>query len=225
MLKQVVVTAWLILVGFFLVVTVDRIGSDSVGSQTEVASPPPLSHLEPKILRILTMGYQGLYNDFADLWMMQLLTNPATLTSQKDTVHNSIQAITRLKPRIETFYMLSCLVYIQDLKMPEFCEEVVRTGLEIFPTSFRLPMMQGYVFTFVLEQPAKAALYYSIAAAREGAPPYVGRLVRKLENKAELNNDERRNIYDEIFLDENPDPFKDFFQKRLEPRRQNENHP
>jgi len=157
----------------------------------------------------------GLYHDFADLWMMQLLTNPESITHHPETIDKSIQMVANLRPRIETFYMLSCLTYLQDLKKPESCEKIIRAGLEVFPTSFRLPMMQGYVYTFVLEQPAKAALYYSIAAARENSPPYVSRLVRKLENKATLTEKDRVDLKDEIFLDENPDPFKEFFKKRL----------
>jgi len=217
LLKQAFVIAWLALLGFFLVTIIRQLDDETAAKNTSTTniSPPPLSHFDPDILRILTLGYPGLYHDFADLWMMQILTNSENVAQNPKGTDLAIQFVTNQRPKIETFYMLSCLIYLQDLEKPEACEKVIRTGLELFPNSFRLPMLQGYIFTFVMDEPAKAALYYSIAAARKNAPPYVARLVRKLENKASLNDEDRRDINNEIFLDENPDPFKDFFQNRL----------
>jgi hypothetical protein len=85
--------------------------------------------------------------------------------------------------------MLACFILI-DFKRADQCQDLTLTGLEVFPDSWRLPMMQGYVHIKVFSQPFQAAKFYLTASTRKNAPAYVERLAKKLIEEGELGSED-----------------------------------
>lgn len=148
----------------------------------QLEAPPPMSELQPNIVRIITLGFKPAYDDFISIWLLQSLMD--TRPRDPDKLQKTIRAVIRHRPKLETIYMLSCFVMIRDFDRPDFCREVNLAGLEAFPKSWRLAMTQAYVEYFLLKQPLQAASFFSMAASRPDSPIYVKNLVAKLIKEA-----------------------------------------
>jgi hypothetical protein len=156
----------------------------------KLVTPPPLSSLDRKIIDIVTLGQRALYDDFMNVWMIQILGDPAVKSENADAIAKTVYQVTRLKPKVESMYMLPCFILGLDFNRPELCERMIIDGLAAFPESWRLPMTQGFMFAFKLNDPAKAAGFYSLAASRPQSPPYVGSLAKKLLNKESVSQED-----------------------------------
>lgn len=157
--------------------------------QSSPIKPPPLGTIKPSVLNIMTMGYRNIYEDFSHLWMIQTLMTPYDINLREDMMQ-AIRLVIQHKPRIESFYMLSCFVMAQEFRAPQHCQEIIKIGLEAFPQSWRLPMTQGFIHAFLLKEPAQASAFFTIAASRENSPPYVAKVAEKLIHKEDLNIDD-----------------------------------
>ena len=147
--------------------------------------PPPRSQWSPRAVSIATLGHRGLYEDFSVIWLLQLLGEPEIKALGKpEQIYQAIIPVLRQTPKIEGIYLLSCTVLASDLKEPKYCEEISLLGLKAFPESLYIPMTQGFVFTFLLNQRAKAAAYYGLAASRPNAKEYIKRLALKFAQEA-----------------------------------------
>ncbi len=153
---------------------------------------PPLSELRPDIVNILTLGHKNIYDNFINIWLLQLLIDPDK-SVDPERMMTAIRAVIRHTPKLETIYMLSCFTMYLDYKKPENCQEIILAGLQVFPQSWRLPMTQAFVHYFLLKEPAQAASFFQMAASRPNSPPYVQNLVQKLlsENKLDPEDVER----------------------------------
>ena len=148
--------------------------------RTPNLTPPPLSYLPTSYLKILTLGYWGLYEDFLHLWSLQVLLDPGIKMVAPEDLGRFIRFSSQHRPRIETFYMLSCFTMAFDLKAPGQCEDITLAGLKAQPHSWRIPVIQGYLELRSLGQPSKAQLYYRLAASKPNAPKFLGSLASKL---------------------------------------------
>lgn len=157
--------------------------------QSSPITPPPLAGVDPRILNVLTLGHKNLYDDFAHLWMIQSLMTPYD-PGLADAMMGSIRTVLGHHPKIETLYMLACFVINSEFKKPEYCQEIINAGLVAFPQSWRLPMTQGFIHAFLLDQPAQASAYFTMAASRAKSPPYVAKVAEKLIRKENLNLDD-----------------------------------
>jgi hypothetical protein len=102
------------------------------------------------------------------------------LARTPDEVQKTILKVTRHGPKIESLYMLSCFVLAFDMHRPDLCEAVTVDGMKAVPQGWRIPMTQGFIDAFNLKDPARAAMYYGLAASRAEAPPYLGTYAAKL---------------------------------------------
>lgn len=161
----------------------------SLKTSYDVTAAPPLAQLSPSFVNILTLGNKALYDDFINLWLLQMLVAPER-PIESERLLTTIRAVIRHKPKFETLYLLSCFTLYLDYKRPEACQEIILAGLEAFPQSWRLPMTQAYVHYFLLKEPAQAASFFQMAASRPGSPAYVQNLVKKLISENQLDTDD-----------------------------------
>ena len=163
----------------------------------------PLSYIQPNYLDAIILGKKNLYDDFLEIWLLQHLADPP-VEAHSDRLMGAIRSVIRQGPKIESLYMISCIVMFTDYKAPQHCQEIVLAGLKVLPQSWKLPMLQGYVHNFLLHQPGLAASFFDHAAALPSSPPYVKRLALKLSSQGGITIDEaRKNL--ELLLWDNPE--------------------
>ena len=110
----------------------------------ELYATPPLAQVNPRYIDIFLLGHKAIYDDFISIWLLQTLM-------QKDQLKDHARLITQIRsviqhhPKLETTYMLSCFVMLNELKHPEYCREINEAGLIAFPMSWRLLMTQAFV--------------------------------------------------------------------------------
>ncbi len=148
---------------------------------------PALADLDTRLINILTLGHRGLYDDFITIYALQYLIEPDILKLPATDVQKAIRTVSRHRPKIESFYMLSCFVLSLDMKSPELCEPVCLDGMAALPHSWRIPATQGFVYMSLLKDKARAALWYEMAGSKPGAPAYMKSLAGKLAAQAEIN--------------------------------------
>jgi hypothetical protein len=184
MIVKHIVPALLLSLNCFQCTRVGQTMSDIERKSWKLVSAPPMANVGTKQLNIMTLGHRGLYDDFATIWAVQFLADKnLKAAATADEVYAALHSITRHKPHLESLYMLSCFVLAMDYKRPELCEKISIEGLQAFPESWRIPMMQGFIASYELNDPLKAAGFYHIAASRPTSPPYVAHLAEKLTKK------------------------------------------
>lgn len=147
----------------------------------KLVNAPPLAALDPKTLDTLMLGHSGLYDDFALIWANQFLADSKLKESTNaEDLYKALFAIMRHQPKVEGLYILSCFVLSFDFQRPEYCEKISIEGLKAFPESWRIPMTQGFITSFVMKDDLKAAAFYQLAASRPKSPEYVGKLAARL---------------------------------------------
>lgn len=154
----------------------------------KLVTAPPMSTLNSKSIDILTLGHRGIFDDFAMIWIIQFLGDrTVTKKASAEEVYNAVSSFTKHQPKIEAVYLISCFVLALDFNHPEYCESISVDGLKAFPDSWRIPMTQGFVASFKLQDDVKASAFYEIAASRPSSPPYVGRLAKRLAERGFAN--------------------------------------
>ena len=148
---------------------------------------PALADLDTRLINILTLGHRGLYDDFITIYALQYLIEPEIQKLPAADVQNAVRAVSRHRPKIESFYMLSCFVLSLDMKAPELCEPVNLDGMAALPKSWRIPATQGFVHMTLLKDNARASLWYELASSKPGAPPYFKSLASKLATRSDLD--------------------------------------
>lgn len=161
---------------------------------------PPFSQIDPRLINIFTFGHRGIYDDFIHIWFNHYLVDEAHLQKHPDDAVDIANILLRLRPMIESSYMLTCIAFLKDLQKPEYCEPIMQTGMRIFPKSFMLPMAQGFILYKELNDPIRAARYYAIAAQTEQAPPHVIRVAEKLLRQQELSDSETDQMLNDFDL-------------------------
>lgn len=147
-------------------------------------TPPLLSSWSTRTIDVAMLGHRSLYDDFLAIWLVQLLGDKDLKTyATVEQTSKLISTVTRLQPKLESTYLLSCFVLAMDYNRPDLCEAVSLDGLKAFPHSWRIPMTQGFIAAFKLGDYAKAAAFYGIASSRPQSPLWVQSLAKKMANK------------------------------------------
>jgi len=161
-----------------------RVGSDlgkKERAEYKVVSSPPLASMDPKILDTMMLGHGALYDDFAMIWSIQILADPnLKSTTTADELSETLLKILKHQPKIEGIYLLACYVLGLDFQRGDLCDKISVQGLQAFPDSWRIPMTQGFMASFVAKDDLKAAAFYELAASRPKSPEYVGKLAKRL---------------------------------------------
>lgn len=179
MVLKITIGLWiLLLAGMF-----GQVSSKVAGyaaARKKLIEKPLLADTDPRLMTILTLGHRGLYEDFLAIHALQYLVDPNLKRENSDVARNAMMAAARQGPRVESFYMLGCFIMDAEFAKPEWCEALSHAGIKALPTSWRIPLTQGYFFSFKLNDPVQAANWYALAASRPGVPTYVGSLAAKL---------------------------------------------
>lgn len=178
----------------------------------DAVTPVPLSDWSPEAIQIASLGHKHVYEDFLNLWLMQVILEPNVKKHPEDTL-NVIRHAIRHRPAIESLYMLACFTVLQDLNKPEACQEITLAGLEVFPQSWRLPMTQGFVHAFILNEPLSAAKFYLLAASRPKSPPYVARVAEKLAKKETVTEEDYEKSLEIMMGASNDQKFREFLER------------
>lgn len=153
-------------------------------------APPPLTDLDPRFLNIVTLGHRGLYDDFVNIWMLQVLFDERLASQSADDVYRTLLKVTRNQPKIESLYMVSCFVLAIDFQRPELCQQITLDGLKAFPDSWRIPVTQGFMYAYKMNDVKNAAMYYGLAASREDAPDFLKKLAVNMVERNQLSVEE-----------------------------------
>jgi hypothetical protein len=172
----------------------------------DIFAPPPLSQFSSAVISVITLGHKAIYDDFINIWLLQTLLD-SRKGQNAEAMIEMIRSVIKHHPQLETTYMLSCFVMLQDFKKPEYCQEIILAGLKAFPTSWRLPMTQGYIDYFQMKQPAQAASFFMMAASRPGSPEYVQKTVKKLLSEKDLTPEDLQKSLDIMAETENSETF------------------
>ncbi len=198
MLKASLTLVWLVILaaGMRVVTAKTKYYGDR---DYQLLSPPPLSEIDPRLVDVATLGHRGLYDDFISIWLMQAFVDERLKEHSAEEVSAAINVVTRLNPRIESLYMLSCFVMAQDYDRPDLCERISLDGLKALPDSWRIPLTQGFMEAYKLHQPKNAALYYGLAASRPDAPEFLKSLAAKLVANSQLSLSDLQESIDKVF--------------------------
>ena len=156
----------------------------------DLLSRPPLVRLDNRILKVITLGHYGLYEDILDIWGIQALMDHRLTQLPATDVQKLLIDITHQTPRLETFYMLACFTLDLSFHRADLCEPITMNGIRAIPTGWRVPMVQGYVEAYRMKNNQAASVYYGLAASRPGAPAYLQDLSKKLATTGAISSDE-----------------------------------
>jgi hypothetical protein len=223
MMKTIAITLWMLGVAGHFTIAANK-AYDANRNRITFLAPPPLSGFKEPIINILTLGQKNLYDDFIDIWLVQILADPKAKTANIDELNKTILQVTDLHPKIESIYMLSCFILGIDLNRPDFCEKIILNGLNAFPNSWRLPMTQGFMYGFKLNDPVKAAAFYDLASSRQESPPYVASLAKKMLNKEPLTEGDAKEALEVMLKVPGGSRFTEFLEQntknRMEPNKE-----
>jgi hypothetical protein len=121
-------------------------------------------------LKHVLLGYENLYGDALSFSFTHALANHQ-LPSEALTAQ--IPKIAAYRPRHEEFYLAACQYLMNVAAKPQECLSLTMLGLQTFPQSWRIPLLQGFVHANKLKQPAQAAAFYALAGSRKNSPPWV----------------------------------------------------
>ena len=197
-MKAIFATIWICILGYGLGLVSNKTRHYATESY-RLVEPAPLSSIEPRILNIITLGFRGVYDDFLSIWTIQFLADARLKNFATDEVFSAIKSTTRQRPKIESIYMLSCFALALDLNRPDLCKEIIIDGMNALPDSWRLPVTQGFIYAYKLNDLPNAAVFYSLAASRPGAPAFLKKLSKNMIEKNELSVEDMQTSLSNMF--------------------------
>ena len=143
---------------------------------------PPLINFSSRTIAMLFLGFKQVYDDFLSIWAVHYLASPDPTIYDVDALEKMFNKIAQSRQRRETTYIFSCFVLSQ-LGRPQACPQILELGMEVLPSSWRIPLTMGFIYTEDLNDPRKAAIYYNVCSEREHSPSYIKSVARKLAQR------------------------------------------
>ena len=186
---------------------------------------PPLINLPSRTIAMLFLGFKHVYDDFLSIWAVHYLASPNPSAYDVDALENMLYKIARSRPRRETTYIFSCFVLSQ-LGRPHACPKILELGMEVLPSSWRIPLTMGFIYTEDLNDPRKAAIYYNACSEREHSPNYIKSVARKLAQRGGTTLEELDSSVAEVLgISEESELYKILKRKyKKEPTEENEEY-
>jgi hypothetical protein len=222
MLKTILISVWIVILGYALALVSEKTRGYAVASY-RLVEPPPLTTLDPRLLSIITLGFRGAYDDLLSIWSIQFLVDDRVKTYPAEEVFKAIKNITRQRPKIESIYMLSCFTIALDLKRPEFCKEIIIDGMHALPNSWRLPMTQGFMYAYQMNDIPNAATFYSMAASRPDSPPFLHQLSVNMVQKNSISVEDIQTSLEKMFDAPGGSKVGSFLNDMMQKKREKEN--
>ncbi len=197
-MKAIFTTIWICILGYGLGLVSNKTRHYATESY-RLVEPAPLSTLDHRLLSIITLGFRGVYDDFLSIWTIQFLADERLKKFSTEEIFSAIKSTTRQRPKIESIYMLSCFVMAMDLNRPDLCKEIIIDGMNALPDSWRLPMTQGFMYAYKLNDLPNAAVFYALAASRPGSPVFLQKLVKHMAEQNELSVEDMQSSLSTLF--------------------------
>ncbi|MBC61867.1 MAG: hypothetical protein CMP11_05360 [Zetaproteobacteria bacterium] len=155
---------------------------------------PAYVHLKKPYLDILTLGHRHLYEDYVHIWLIQDLIpgQQQKQTLSLENISQKINLISTQQPTIESFFLLSCFVLAFDFESPKMCEYPLSQGMKALPQSWKIPMLQGYLYAYEQNLPKLGSVFYKKASSHKNAPQFLKQLSNKLASKKTSSEDDTR---------------------------------
>jgi hypothetical protein len=132
------------------------------------------------LLGILAIAGPYLQSIGWTLWWIDAVTPaPGATKIPLSTVEAATERVLAQEIHREMFYEKACLQLAFEYNRPQSCKKILQTGLALFPTSWRLAFLYGYVNTHFLHEVQEGIYYYRLAAQHPDAPPFVRGLGKK----------------------------------------------
>jgi hypothetical protein len=149
----------------------------------------PLIKSSSKFVSFAALGHKRLYNDLAYFWLLQgLIPIKEEIRPAKGAMISQVQALLAHKPRISSFYLLSCFVFSNDYKDSSQCGHILEVGDKVLSENWLIPALNGFIYTFKLNRPIKGSFWYEKASQIESAPKYLKKISNNLLTR-ELQKD------------------------------------
>ena len=211
----------LVVAAVFFVAVAQRSHELVARSEFEIREPP-LVNLSPRTVSLLFLGFKNIYDDLLAIWAVHYLASDEPEKYDQDKFDLFLQKISRMRHSIESIYMFSCFVLTM-VERPLSCVPILQTGMEVMPHSWRLPLTMGFVYSFELDEPAKAAIYYNVCSERENAPEYIKGTASKLAKKGNTTLEELDRSMAEILGISEDSEFYKILKKKYRPNTEEEN--
>lgn len=180
-----------------------RLQKSRFKSSHQTSLAPPLSNIPKRVIKILSLGHQRLYDDFLYIWLIQFLIPEENVPLEPpDILLKRSRNALQLLPPIEPPYMLSCYVLAFRFQRPQDCEELLLMGIAANPLSWRIPMTLAHVYAFSMDDNITGGHYYEVASKKLGAPAYLASLGRKLKAGENVTEQNSEKILEAIFESE-----------------------
>lgn len=165
----------LVFLASFLFLNQKKLVSQLKNSEASAFTP----YLTRDVWGLATLGFKDFFDDLLFVWSLEELGQEKQLINKKE-LKKRVELFVRLEPRIETFYTLTCFVFLFELDEPRACERFLQVGYKVFPDRWRVPFSLGYLYAFRFQDYSKGAHYYTEASKLRGAPEYLKPLSEKL---------------------------------------------
>jgi hypothetical protein len=121
-------------------------------------------------LRRLSFGYDRVVADVMWIRALQYFGEKRLARAPMPRLGEYIDATVALDPNFVAPYVFGGLVMMQDLGQPEESVDLLLRGMAANPDRWELPFELGFLLFVDAKQPARAAHFFELAAAREGCP-------------------------------------------------------
>lgn len=121
-------------------------------------------------LRALSMGFHGSLADLVWFRFIQYYGEHRLTDAKFEYMYHILDILTTLDPRFTYAYTLGGLMLTHDAERPDQARLLLRKGMQVYPESWRIPFIYGFIHYVFLRDYGVAEAYFRIAAQRPDAP-------------------------------------------------------
>ena len=136
------------------------------------------------VWKLLTLGHKDFFDELLFVWVLGELGKKVG-DVDLELLRYRVFFLSPLSPRIESFYTLSCFVFLFEEQKDTLCHQVLLEGHRSLPGSWRVLFSLGYLHAFWFKEFKLASDYYKKASLLKGAPAYLEAFSRKLLTEGE----------------------------------------
>ena len=122
--------------------------------------------LSKDLYPVLSLGFKDFFDDLVYLWVLDELGQDSK-DIRREVLDDRVFSFLKLSPRIESFYTLSCFVYLFELQDKLSCLKVLESAELVFSDNWRIFFTLGYLYAFEIGDVEKASYYYEKASLKK----------------------------------------------------------
>lgn len=132
------------------------------------------------ILRVASLGYQGVVADFIWLQVVQAMGERKVSAEAGRWIYRALDVVTTLDPKFVQAYEAGGLALCTLVVLPEESNALLKKGMKNNPHVWQLPFYLGINYYFEFGDDEKAGESVALAARLPGAPEYLSGLAARL---------------------------------------------